>query len=159
MDLNKAQAVSLTQMLGEDGEETELFNQAAEEARSYLESFHWCDGVRDEYFCYGIGGLVEIFLFKVSRRLEQEKAVEEWLWVIVGDLPSAYLVTDDDKNPHDALLTYCSLMKDWVIAVQAGSDLSQVYPVDAAPTEENASRLSMRIDFLVDEVLPLLASE
>lgn len=156
MDLNKAQAIPLSQMVGEDSEETELFRQAAEEARNYLKPFNWCNDAADEYFCFGIGGVIQIFLFRVVRVLEQEKAVEEWLWVIVGDLPSAYLVTDDDKSPHDALLTYCNLMKDWVATVQSGGDLGQVYPVDAAPTEENASMLLTRVDFLLGEVLPLL---
>ena len=155
MDLNRAQATPLSQMVGEDNEETELFRQAAKEACSYLKSFQWCNHIADEYFCFGIGGVIQIFLFRVVRS-EQEETVQEWLWVIVGDLPSTYLVTDDDETPREALLTYCDLMRGWVDAVQSNSDFQRVYPVGAAPTAENASMLSTRIDFLVSEVLPLL---
>jgi hypothetical protein len=46
-------------------------------------------------------------------------------------------------------------MQEWVDTVQSNGDLSQAYPVNADPTEENASILSRRIKFLV-EIIPTI---
>jgi hypothetical protein len=158
IDLVKVKALPLTQMAGEDEEETALFKEASEEAIAYLKSLSWCNNILKTYFCFGVGGIVELFLFQVERLANDGKSVNEWLWVIVGDLPSAYLVTDDAQSPRDALQAYCDVMQEWVDSVRSNGDLSQVYPVNAEPTEENASMLSRRVEFLRDEVLPMMAS-
>lgn len=74
--------------------------------------------------------------------------MDSWLWVIVGDLPSAYLVTDDLKSPRDALEGYCELMMDWVNAVKTQADLTHQFPVEAPPTLGNAAALKKRIGML-----------
>lgn len=155
MDIEKAHARPLTQMVGEDEEESQLFRVAAEDALTYLKSYAWCNSVIEGYFCFGIGGVVEVFLFRIDRQEAGEKTVDEWLWVIVGDLPFAYLVTDVARSPKEALHTYCDLMRGWVAAVLSKGDLSDVYPVAVEPTIENASLLSSRIDFLEEEIIPL----
>lgn len=156
MDLSKANARPLSQMIGEDTEETELFKRAADEALAYLRSFKWCKSILETYFCFGVGSVVEVFLFRIDRLTSDGKTIDEWLWVVVGDVPSAYLVTDDAVTPGDALQAYCDVMREWVAAVLSKEDLGDVYPVPVDPTEENASHLSTRIDFLVNEVIPLV---
>ena len=161
MDLPKANARPLSQMIGEDTEETELFKRAADEAIAYLKSFKWCKNILETYFCFGVGGVVEVFLFRVNRPLStisDGETIDEWLWVIVGDLPSAYVVTDEAESPRDALMTYCDEMREWVRTVLSKGDLRDVYPVGAQPTEKNASLLSKRIDFLESEIIPLVAA-
>lgn len=49
---------------------------------------------------------------------------------------------------------YCEVMSDWVDAVRSGGALEDVYPVPVSPTEYNAAKLSKRIDFLRDKILP-----
>jgi hypothetical protein len=143
-------------MAGEDEEETALFEEASMEAVAYLKSFAWCKQIIETYFCFGVGGVVQIFLSHIDRLASDGNVLNEWLWVIVGDLPSAYLVTDDAQSPHDALQAYCDVMQEWIGAVLSSADLSKVYPVTANPTEENASLLSSRIEFLVEEVIPTM---
>ena len=46
-----------------------------------------------------IGGVVAVFLFRIDGPPE----VDPLLWVVVGDLPTAYLVTDDAPSPAIAL--------------------------------------------------------
>lgn len=155
IDLVKVKARPLTQMAGEDEEETALFEEASEEAIAYLKSFAWCEKVIETYLCFGVGGVIQIFLFNIDRSASDGNILNDWLWVIVGDVPSAYLVTDDAQSPHDALQAYCDVMQEWVDTVQSNGDLSQAYPVNADPTEENASILSRRIKFLV-EIIPTI---
>lgn len=158
MDIEKAHARPLAQMVGEDEEETQLFKVAAEDALTYLKSNAWCKSVVESYLCFGIGGVVEVFLFRIDRLTSDEKTIDEWLWVIVGDLPFAYLVTDDAKSAKEALHAYCDLMQEWVNAVLSNGDLSDVYPVRVEPTAENAAQLSARIEFLLEEIIPLASN-
>jgi hypothetical protein len=76
------------------------------------------------------------------------------LWIVVGDLPSAYLVVVPPDSPQSALERYCSLMEEWVAAVRIGGELSDVFPVRADPTIENATMLAERIAFLRREIIP-----
>jgi hypothetical protein len=44
-------------MEGEDTNETIMLRNLYEEARAYIEQFHWNTGIEDAYLGYGIGGL------------------------------------------------------------------------------------------------------
>jgi hypothetical protein len=135
--------------MSDDPEEHALLVDCLNEARDYLESFEWCKRISEAYFGMGVGGIFAIFLF----RIDADEGVDEWLWVVAGDLPSAYLVCDNALRPEDALREYCRLMQDWVDAVHGQRALADVFPVEAEPTEQNAELLERRIDFLRTEVL------
>ena len=96
VDMEKLKSVA--QIAGEDAEETELLRASLEEATAFLKAFDWCRGIREMYFGLGVGGVVSVFLF----RIDAAPMVDEWVWVIVGDLPSCYLVTDEAQiTPMD----------------------------------------------------------
>ncbi|MHC4957504.1 MAG: hypothetical protein ACYTGN_03950 [Planctomycetota bacterium] len=138
-------------MRGEDEQETAALQALAAEARTYLLGSEWCEGTTQEFLGLGIGGVVGVFCFEIVPAAPE---VDEWLWVVVGDLPPAYLVTDNAPTALEALRVYCGLMLDWVDAVRAGADLAAVFPVDVAATEEHAALLEQRVQFIVDEVIP-----
>ena len=121
-------------------------------AQSYLTSFHWCQGISERYVGVGIGGVLALFLF----RLKDPGEVDEWLWVVEGDLPSAYFVVDEAATPAAALSAYCELMEDWANAVSAGLPLHNVFPVRAPATLENAQMLQTRVAFMRREIIPNL---
>ena len=110
MHVDLSRLTPVDQMRGDDDEDTALLKGMYEEAASYLRGFKWCRRIAEAYFGLGIGGVVAVFLF----RIEGPPEVDQWLWVVVGDLPPAYLVTDDAPTPAVALEVYCSLMADWV---------------------------------------------
>lgn len=138
-----------TQMRGEDNDETRELQRTLEEARSYLGTFTWCSRIEEEFFGFGVGGIVAVFLF----RIQPVGKVDPWLWVITGDLPSAYLVTDRAPSPVKALEVYCELMEDWICAVRRRC-LRDVFPVMEEPTSENADLLGNRIIFLRAKLIP-----
>lgn len=71
----------------EGPEELELIRKLATRAEGYLTSQRWCAAVQDLRFGDGVGGVVGVFL---ARPQYAKSAIDdEWLWVIVGDLPSA----------------------------------------------------------------------
>ena len=97
-----------------------------------------------------VGDVFAIFLFKFKIQIDN---TDDKLWVIVGDLPSAYLAVDEDDNPRVAAEKYCELMEGWCSAVEGNSEMSDVYPVDAKATLENVRILRLRIRFIVTALL------
>ena len=137
-------------IVGDDDEDTRLLREAESEATAYLDSFDWCSGVLETYLGLGIGGIVGVFLCRIVPGAPE---VDEWLWVIVGDLPPLYMPTDDCPNPAAALDAYIGAMNEWVRAVRDGRPLDDVPPVAVAPTMEHAAMLESRLNYLDEEIL------
>ena len=138
------------EIVGEDEEDTALLRKMATDACDYLSSFAWCPRIKEMYLAYGVGRVVAIFFVEFSEKI---RGTDDKLWIVVGDLPNAYLVVEPSDNPADALTRYCELMEDWISAVQTTGDLLNVFPVTAAPTRENAENLRSRIEFLKKELI------
>lgn len=132
----------------EEAAEVEALHQ---EASTYLRSFHWCPEVRRTYLGDAVPGIFGLFLFELSAAIRGTE--DDCLWVVVGDLPSAYFVVDEAPNPAAALSVYCDLMEDWIRAVRENTSLEAVYPVAAEPTEQHAGMLASRITFLRERII------
>jgi hypothetical protein len=150
MAVDFSRIVPVDHMKGDDEEDTALLKQMLEEASRYLCSFDWCSRVVRAWFGLGVGGVVAVFLFEIG---PVSSDVDPLLWVIVGDLPPAYLVTDSLATPSDALRTYVEEMRTWVETVKGGGSLEDVIPVDTPATPEFAERLATRLDYFEREFL------
>jgi hypothetical protein len=95
-------------------------------------------------------GVIGVFLFEFE---PARPGVDDRLWVVVGDLPPAYLVCDHASTWQEALGAYVDEMRRWVKAVQEGSGLEDVIPVNAAPTTEHAGLLETRLDFVEENFI------
>ncbi len=136
---------------GEDESETQSLIQMREQAKEFLRSFSWCTTIVDSYLGFGVGNVIGLFLFRLSPPVNDS---DEWLWVVVGDLPSAYFVTDDAADPSSALRIYCGLLDEWAEAVLAGASRDGVFPVEAQPTPEHARMLQRRTKFIRERLIP-----
>jgi hypothetical protein len=145
--------VPVSDIVGEDAEETALLLDLAERAKVYLSSFRWCRSVAAMFFGDGIGKIIGIFLCRI---VPAENEVDEWLWVIVGDIPPAYLVVDLCKNPAQALDAYTEEMSKWVALAQEGKHSKEVIPVDAPATPEMAETLRSRLELIGKLLRPWL---
>jgi len=143
-------------MQGEDEEDTRLLREMAWRARDYITSFHWCPPITDMYFVGGIGYIVATFLFVFDRKIG---GTDDKLWVIVGDMPTVYMIVEPDESPRDVLEGYCQLMDDWVAAVRAGGGFEDVFPVEAARTKEHADMLESRLATLREEIIPMFSAD
>lgn len=139
---------------GDDADDTASLLDMARSAREYITSFAWCPPIEAMYLAHGVGGVLAVFFVEFPRKI---KGTDDKLWIVVGDLPSAYLVVEPDDSGADALERYCGLMEDWIAAVRDGADLNNVYPVTAEPTRENADSLERRVAFLLAEISPRMA--
>lgn len=135
---------------GENDDETVLLNELSDEAFSFLQNKKWCKSIRDGYFCYGIGGIIGIFLFEID---PSDTDVDHSVWVIVGDVPPAYLSPVYCKSAKDALNGYLAEMEAWVDAIRNNAPVGELIPVNAEPNLENAGLLESRLTFLKENVL------
>lgn len=128
----------------------------AEEAVSFVLRHSWCAEVVSCRVGFAIPGKLGVFLLELT---PVGTEVDRHLWVVVGDVPPAYLVCDDAPDWHQALARYTGEMSRWVAAVREGGSLDDVIPVTASATRENAELLQRRIDFIEREILSRPAEE
>ncbi len=138
---------------GDDEEDGALLREMAKEARAFIGSHPWSPGVEAVSLLEGIGGVVAVF--QVELRTAIGSSQDRSLWVVVGDLPSVYLVKDELSSGPEVLETYCELMEEWARTVIAGEPLDEVYTVRAPATVENAEALLSRVGSLRADIIPM----
>jgi len=154
IDINKVTPIMEYQ--GEDEEDTALIRRMEETAYTYLMSFTWCKKICESYVGIGIGGVIGVFLYRIE---PSRGDIDEWLWIVAGDLPPAYITTERARTPAAALDAYIGEMEEWVAAAREGRDVSALIPVNAEPNRENAVLLDRRLRFLDREVLSYLRED
>jgi len=114
---NLSELAPIDDLHGDSIEDTEFLRKMAEQARQFLCTQRWCGEILQGWFGFGVGALLGVFLFRIR---PTEPGVDDLLWVVVGDVPPAYLVTDDAGTPREALRAYVDEMSRWVDAVRSG---------------------------------------
>ncbi len=141
---------------GDDEEDTQLLKQMAAKARAFVSGFKWCPPIRAAYFATGVGKIIALFLFEFDGKIG---GTDDRLWVVVGDIPSMYMIVEPGDTPKDILESYCAHMDAWAEAVLVTHDFEGIYPVDAPKTAANAEDLRSRIDFIGREILPTASED
>ena len=139
----------IDQMHGEDAEDTLLLQQMAADAENYLRSQKWCSAAQCRYFGGGVGKVFAVFLCRIT---PTERGIDPWMWVMVGDVPPAYLPFEDAASPAQAFRQYIDGMSRWVELAQGGEDLTSaegIPPVNVPATPEWAEVLRRRLDMLL----------
>lgn len=129
-----------------DAEEVDL----AAEARQFLSSHPWCVSVQRVAMRFTIPEYLGVFLCTFIPR---EPEVDTQLWVVVGDLPSAYLAYEETHTWQDALAGYVGEMRRWIEAVRTGASLDDVIPVEYPATRQVADMLQWRLDYIQTELV------
>ena len=148
LDAPIAGVVPVEQMTGDDDEETALLLGMAQDAEAYLRSFSWCKEVLGSFFGGGVGAIIAVFLFNIR---PARPAIGSWIWIVVGDIPSAYLPLEDAKSPSDVFKTYLWGMSKWVDLARKGRSGTAddgIPPIDVPATPEWAEKLEQRLHSL-----------
>jgi len=144
-------------MRGEDDLDDKLLHEMADKAVSYISAFGWCEAVHEKYFGDGFGGIVALFLFRLSIRKVREP---EWVWVIVGDIPSAYLEAEGFPTAHAALKKYLEGVEDWIDTPADLRDTRDDLPPLYVPQgPEYIEMMRTRISTLRESFLPHIKAE
>jgi hypothetical protein len=145
--------VPILEMRGENDEETRGLARMFDEAQEFLSSFGLCRHIEESFFGFGYAGIVAVFLFRID---PARVGIDEWLWVIVGDLPPAYLVTEGNLTPELAVAGYIEEMSRWVQAAREGRSVRDLIPVHVRPNPENAEAMERRLGALKEIINPTL---
>jgi len=136
-------------------EETGSLYAFYQEAISFIKNKKWCKDIEDGLvglFAEGILAVFKFILIPVTKDIDKE------LWVIVGNIPPAYLVVDNAPDAISALKVYVEEMNLWVEAVQKNKETDKLIPVNVKATKENAIDLKNRLDFITNRVIPNFSS-
>jgi len=147
-DLSKV--IEWSKYLSSQQEDIEEAISMYEEAKEFLEFYDWCLEIKESFVGMLYPGIIGVFLFRI---IPARKDVDEWIWVIVGDLPPAYLTIDECPNPAAALDGYIGAMQDWIEAAKNDESVANLIPVNAPATKENGDRLKKKLDFLDKKIL------
>jgi len=128
----------------------------ANQANEFLDTFSWAKDRKNIWVAYFVPTVIGIFLVELDPK---GRDVDQFIWVIVGDLPPAYLSPVYAKSPKDALGGYTGEMSAWADAVASGESTEDLIPVNAAPTSANVEMLRGRIKFLAREIFPFMLDE
>jgi hypothetical protein len=125
------------------------------EARAFLLAQSWCRAVRALTLKKWIEGVLALFYAEIEP--DPKSGADEAVWVVVGDLPPAYLDVLSVPTAREALEAYIALLEEWVEAVRAGEPIDELMPlyhryslVSVPPTLRFAEMIALRIRFLQD---------
>jgi hypothetical protein len=121
------------------------------EAKKYLAEHPWCSRILNGWLFTNIGKVFCIFLFEIENA---QSVKDNYLWVIVGDIPPMYLDRFDVSGTREVVETYIYLVDEWIAAVENKESLEEVYPLDSDTSEASIQMLKERLKFLQDEILP-----
>lgn len=122
----------------------------ASAAERFLAAQPWCARVTRVTPIFAISGMLGVFRCTL---VPSRPDADIMVWIVVGDLPSAYLVHEPGDSWQDALIGYVAEMEHWVDAARDGASLEDVIPVNVAPTQENVLMLASRLDFIRSRLL------
>lgn len=154
IDFSKVQPIN--KIAGEDENETELLRKYFLEAADYVNAQKWCSKVVESFYGFGVGGVVAVFLFNIC---SEDTEVDDYVWVIVGDIPSLYLTVENCPNPACALDGYIGALEQWAEAAIEQKTMEGLPPVSAPATVKNGKDLKRRLEFLDREVLSLYQAD
>lgn len=132
-------------------------SKLAEEAKSFLSNQKWCKKIIRGWLDRGWGKILGIFYFAIEP--VEGSLADSSVWVITGDLPSAYIDISESPNGACALDAYVGAMQEWIDHVRAGKSIDAVIPVNVEPTSQNAKMLQVRLELIDKEILSKFADE
>ena len=122
----------------------------ATQAERFVAGFRWCAHVTRSSLGFAIAGVLGVFRIDL---VPAGPEVDPTVWVVVGDLPPAYLAFEPGDTWQDALAGYIHEMQKWVNAVRAGEGVTELIPVNVSPTTEYADLLESRLQLLRERLV------
>jgi len=123
-----------------------------QEAEKYLKSFDWCKEIVRGWLVEDFGYILCIFSFEIQAA--EGSAADTKVWIIVGDIPPAYIDIESAPTAKMALEAYCFLMEDWIGHIKVGKSVKECYPLEVPATKEYAEMLATRVQLIREDFLP-----
>ncbi|MFT6461081.1 MAG: hypothetical protein ACJA0Y_000575 [Maricaulis maris] len=136
-----------------DDEAAAILSEESNEAQGYIEAQRWCGEIKAAYVAMIEPGVISIFLFN---QIPKRSGIDPYIWVVVGDIPSAYIPCFEIPRPYDALSGYIYEMRRWSDAAIQGNSVEGLYPIGLEPTVELGRALAKKVGFIERNILPNL---
>ena len=94
---------------------------------------------------------INIFLYEIENEQSSE---DNFIWIMVGDLPAIYLDTYSVKTTKQVIENYIDLADDWIHHAESDQSLNDCFPFDTNTSIENINMLKKRIQLLRDNIFP-----
>ena len=120
------------------------------EAENYLLGFKWCAETKGSFLYNNYGKIFCIFLFEITNTQSSE---DNFLWIIVGDIPPMYLDSYGPRTTREVVEDYIGLSEDWINHIKAEKGVDGCYPFNVEPTIEMAELLEKKVLFMKNELL------
>ncbi len=133
----------------------EVFSLSVE-AQNYLASFAWCDAILNGWLVKDWGYMLCIFYFEINPTYGSE--ADNFVWVVVGDIPPAYVDIKSANTELEVLKVYVDLMEAWIDKVRDGKSVKECFPIHVEPTLKYADMLSSRVKIIKSDFIPELSS-
>ncbi len=150
MDIDTSAMVDINEIKSSQMEYIDELLVLAERARDFMKAQEWCKKILEGKLDRGLGYILSVFYFRFEPISED---IPNHVWVIVGDIPPAYIVVDDNPNGACALSSYVSEMEIWVNHALNCESIADDIPVNAPPTKRNAEALRGRLEIIKKDIL------
>jgi len=127
------------------------------EAKKYLNSLKWCNKILNGWLVKDWGYMLCIFYFEIDPITESD--ADNFVWIIVGDTPPAYIDIESAHNELEALELYVYLMEEWIENAKRGKSVEDCFPINVEPSKKYANMLYNRIKILKSDFIAELSSE
>jgi hypothetical protein len=115
-------------------------------ATQFLSSQSWCGQVLQVTPVFAITGVVGVYRASL---IPSQPNADIMVWLVVGDLPPAYIAHEPGDSWQDALIGYVTEMERWVDVVRNGEmPGDDIIPVNVPATAAFADRLASRLAFI-----------
>ncbi len=108
------------------GDQPERLFEMGAEAERFLTAHRWCGRVTGAFLAWGVAGVLAVFYFEIE---PASPNADDAVWVIVGDVPPAYMDVPSCPTPLSAVDAYATCMEDWANDVLAGRSVAEDIPV------------------------------
>lgn len=110
------------------------------ESKIYLASQKWCGEIYEGWLFTNIGYALCIFLYRIDKLQSSE---DNLVWIVVGDIPPAYLDTYNVESTKEVIENYIELVEDWIENAESGNSFEDCFPFKS-DTRKNLLRCSKR---------------
>lgn len=124
------------------------------ESKIYLASQKWCGEIYEGWLFTNIGYALCIFLYRIDKLQSSE---DNLVWIVVGDIPPAYLDTYNVESTKEVIENYIELVEDWIENAESGNSFEDCFPFKSDTPEESITMLKTRIQLLKNSFLPNIA--
>lgn len=135
--------------LSSSNEEDKEILDLETEASSYLLSHEWCDKISNAWLATSWGCFLCVFLYQIESDIPE---VDDYVWIVVGDIPPAYIDIIGANQPNEVIESYVDIMTDWLDTVYQGKSVVECYPVEVPATKEYAKMLEIRLKDIAEEL-------